>query len=670
MGEQPVATPVAGAQTRSGEAAADQVAASRRRHREPWVPYLFIAPALLMFLLFAGLPFLHAVWLSFFDWDGITIGTWTGLDNYRAILTDDVIRSSFVHAAVLVLFFATIPVVIGLVIASLFRTVAKRGGTVFRGAIFLPQVLSGVVIGVIWTWIYAINGSLNEFLRAIGLGALAQPWLGDFTWALPAIGMIGAWWGIGLCMVLFVAGIQQIDSWPVRRGAGGRCGSDRGVLRGHAAVAALRAGRGAHPHRGRGAEDLRPRLRHDAGRPGHLDPGARHPAVHSGPSSTAASARPAPSPSCWRSWSSSSRSSSTESPPRVANDQPHRTHLRLRVPHPLLDHRPLPRGRRVAAGAAPARRTGLRARASRGRSTSRRSVRPGTSRTSRRTCGRASSSRRSVVIGTTVLSILAGYAFGTMRFRGENWLFYLLLSGMILPVEAIVIPLYYDFDAVGLTNTYWALILPQIALNVCFGTFWMRAYFRSVPRSMLEAAEIDGAGSVRTLFSVALPPGRPAVLTLVLLTFMCSWNEFLLPAGDGDRREPAYGAARPRLLRRAARDRPHRSGRGSRHRVRADRHPLPVLPAVVHPGDVDGRGQGVEAGWRTSTSAVPGTRPRSVLVETYTVEVPRGWRIALDPQPYAEVVRVDRGRCRFVLGEHEAVVSPGEIGILLPGPRG
>ena len=108
-------------------------------------------------------------------------------------------------------------------------------------------------------------------------------------------------------------------------------------------------------------------------------------------------------------------------------------------------------------------------------------------------------------------------------------LFYLLLSGMILPVEAIVIPLYYDFDAVGLTNTYWALILPQVGLSVCFGTFWMRAYFRSVPRTMLEAAEMDGAGSLRTLFSVALPPGRPAVLTLVLLTFMFSWNEFLLP---------------------------------------------------------------------------------------------------------------------------------------------
>ena len=77
------------------------------------------------------------MWLSFFDWDGITIGTWTGLDNYRTILTDDVIRSSFGHAAVLVLFFASIPIVVGLVIASLFRTAreARRHGVPSR---YLP----------------------------------------------------------------------------------------------------------------------------------------------------------------------------------------------------------------------------------------------------------------------------------------------------------------------------------------------------------------------------------------------------------------------------------------------------------------------------------------------------------------------------------------------------
>ncbi len=134
-----------------------------------------------------------------------------------------------------------------------------------------------------------------------------------------------------------------------------------------------------------------------------------------------------------------------------------------------------------------------------------------------------------VVGGATVLSVLSGYAFGTMRFRGSTWLFYLLISGMMLPLEAAIIPLYYDFRALGLTNTYAALVLPQLGMYVCFGTFWMRAYFRSVPKAVLEAAQLDGAGSLRTLFRVALPPGRPAVLTLALLIFMWSWNQFLLP---------------------------------------------------------------------------------------------------------------------------------------------
>jgi raffinose/stachyose/melibiose transport system permease protein len=134
-----------------------------------------------------------------------------------------------------------------------------------------------------------------------------------------------------------------------------------------------------------------------------------------------------------------------------------------------------------------------------------------------------------VVLGCTVLSVLSGYAFGTMRFRGDTWLFYLMLMGLILPFEAVIVPLYYDMRVLGLTDTYASIVLPQIGVNVCFGTFWMRTYFRGVPRSMLEAAEIDGASSFRTLRHVALPMGRPAVLTLVVLLFMWSWNEFLLP---------------------------------------------------------------------------------------------------------------------------------------------
>ncbi len=134
----------------------------------------------------------------------------------------------------------------------------------------------------------------------------------------------------------------------------------------------------------------------------------------------------------------------------------------------------------------------------------------------------------SVVVVAGVLSILSGYAFGLMRFRGSELLFYVFLLGLMVPMEAIVVPLYYDLRDLSLTDTYWALILPQIATSVAFGTFWMRAFFRSVPRSLVEAARIDGASSWFTLWRVLLPLAKPAVLTMTVLLFMWTWNEFLL----------------------------------------------------------------------------------------------------------------------------------------------
>ena len=134
-----------------------------------------------------------------------------------------------------------------------------------------------------------------------------------------------------------------------------------------------------------------------------------------------------------------------------------------------------------------------------------------------------------VVAGTVVVSTLSGYAFGTMRFAGENVLFYLLLTGLVIPFEAVIVPLYVELRAGHLTNSYWSVILPLIGTNSAFGTFWMRAYFRAVPRQLLEAAAMDGAGSMRILWKVLLPGARPALLTLVVLVFMWSWNEFLLP---------------------------------------------------------------------------------------------------------------------------------------------
>lgn len=132
------------------------------------------------------------------------------------------------------------------------------------------------------------------------------------------------------------------------------------------------------------------------------------------------------------------------------------------------------------------------------------------------------------VVVAAVLSILAGFAFARMRFVGRNVLFYLMLIGMFIPLEAYIIPLYFEMRDLSLTDTYAALILPQIAQSVAFGIFWMRGFFAAVPASLVEAARLDGAGDLRTLWQVLVPVVRPAIITMVMLTFMWTWNDFLL----------------------------------------------------------------------------------------------------------------------------------------------
>jgi raffinose/stachyose/melibiose transport system permease protein len=135
-----------------------------------------------------------------------------------------------------------------------------------------------------------------------------------------------------------------------------------------------------------------------------------------------------------------------------------------------------------------------------------------------------------LVVGlATTVSVLAGYAFGTMRFRGSEVIFYVMLLGIMIPAEALVVALYFDLRSLGYTDTLLAIVMPQVAQSVAFGTFWMRAYFRTSSREVVEAARLDGAGSWRTLWSVLVPMGRPAITTMVVLVFMWTWNEFLIP---------------------------------------------------------------------------------------------------------------------------------------------
>jgi len=128
----------------------------------------------------------------------------------------------------------------------------------------------------------------------------------------------------------------------------------------------------------------------------------------------------------------------------------------------------------------------------------------------------------------SLLATMAGYAFGTMRFTGSKLLFAFLLVGLTLPPEAAVIPLYYDLRQVGITDSYWALILPLTGLYMPFGAFWMRAHFLGVPKELAEAARMDGASEWAVFWRIMIPTARPAISTLAMLFFVWSWNQFLL----------------------------------------------------------------------------------------------------------------------------------------------
>jgi raffinose/stachyose/melibiose transport system permease protein len=175
------------------------------------VAFLYLLPAFSVYAAFVLWPLGRAVWLSFHEWDGLTPARWVGLDNYRELVESGPLRASYGHAFVLIGFYAVIPVVLGLVLVAALSRTRIRGQTAFRTVLFLPLVIPMVVVAVIWRMIYEpSNGSLNEFLGAIGLGSLERAWLGDFTLALPAVGVIGTWVMSGLTLVLFMAGVQRI----------------------------------------------------------------------------------------------------------------------------------------------------------------------------------------------------------------------------------------------------------------------------------------------------------------------------------------------------------------------------------------------------------------------------------------------------------------------------
>jgi raffinose/stachyose/melibiose transport system permease protein len=130
----------------------------------------------------------------------------------------------------------------------------------------------------------------------------------------------------------------------------------------------------------------------------------------------------------------------------------------------------------------------------------------------------------SVLIGT-----MAGFGLAKLAPRGSQFIYLLFVLGLTLPLEVVIIPLYYEMQWLGLLNTKAAIILPLIGLFMPFSIFWMRAHFVNVPAELSEAAEIDGANAWQQFWLVQVPLSRPAIMSLGILQFLWTWNSFLLP---------------------------------------------------------------------------------------------------------------------------------------------
>jgi raffinose/stachyose/melibiose transport system permease protein len=192
-------------------AGAQRPGRARVRRRRSMVAYLYVLPAFVVFAVFLGWPFVQTIQYSFYNWDGLSAATWAGFDNYISVFADSQLRDAFGHAIVLMVFYAAVPIILALFLTALIsRANALRGMSAYRTILFLPQVIASVVVATIWVSIYAQNGLVNETLRLLGLDGLTRVWLGDYAFALPAIGFVGTWLNIGLCLVLFLSGVGNI----------------------------------------------------------------------------------------------------------------------------------------------------------------------------------------------------------------------------------------------------------------------------------------------------------------------------------------------------------------------------------------------------------------------------------------------------------------------------
>ena len=131
------------------------------------------------------------------------------------------------------------------------------------------------------------------------------------------------------------------------------------------------------------------------------------------------------------------------------------------------------------------------------------------------------------VILTVLFASMAAYAISRLRFRGRNLVFALMLGGIMIPPQVLIVPVFEQLNLVGLLNTYWAVILPQVPSVIALFVF--KQFFDGLPRDFEEAARIDGAGFWTVYLRIVLPLSKPIIAAMAIVTFVGVWNNLILP---------------------------------------------------------------------------------------------------------------------------------------------
>ena len=174
-------------------------------------PYLFLLIPLAIYLLWVIGPMFYTFYLSLTKWDGLTQPIFIGLRNYEKLFQDPVFYTSLKNNLRWIASFITVPVVLGLGLAVALNQ-SIPGAKFFKASFYSPMVLSLVVCGLIWSWMYhPANGLINSALRAVGLDSLAQGWLSNRDLVMWSIIVVAIWRQVGYVMILYLAGLQSID---------------------------------------------------------------------------------------------------------------------------------------------------------------------------------------------------------------------------------------------------------------------------------------------------------------------------------------------------------------------------------------------------------------------------------------------------------------------------